>query len=280
MAQNTITTLSILKSLAKVKLNLDYDEDFDSVSDFVDQTADLVFENYPIFDESYRHRLNVKIMEHFLFDETNVTPYGRWMYMINRKMCEIMPYYNQLYESELLVFDPLGDTNLTESIIRDLETDTKTNVDRSQDIENTRNTTGSRSTDSQVTSSANENTLNESESESWNAETPYNRNTAKNNANEVSGEKSENDVVSNMSGTQSEVSGTDTDETSTADERLTAESESLQDVDSHEEILKTLKGKRSGISINTLLKEYRDNMLNIDMMIIKELEVLFRFILN
>lgn len=280
MAQYTITTLSILKSLSKVKLDLDYDTDFDSVDDFVHETCDLLFDNYPIFDEVYRHILNYKIASHFLFEETNVTPYQRWRYMLNRKMKEIMPYYNELYKSTLFEFDPLGDTDIVETIIRDLETDTDTSVERGQSIENERQTDSSRNTQTDSQSQATENTITDSDTETWDAETPFNQSDAKGYANKVSGEKTDQDNTSTMSGTQSDEVVSSIGETSSASEQLQAQSETKQDTDSHEETLRTLKGKRSGISFNTLLKEYRDNLLNVDMMIIDELEVLFRFMLN
>ena len=280
MAQYTITTLSILKSLSKVKLDLDYDTEFDSVDDFVHETCDLLFDNYPIFDEAYRHRLNYKIASHFLFEETNVTPYQRWRYMLNRKMKEIMPYYNELYKSTLFEFDPLGDTDIVETIIRDLETDTDTSVERGQSIENERQTDSSRNTQTDSHSQATENTITDSDTETWDAETPFNQSDAKGYANKVSGEKTDQDNTSTMSGTQSDEVVSSIGETSSASEQLQAQSETKQDTDSHEETLRTLKGKRSGISFNTLLKEYRDNLLNVDMMIIDELEVLFRFMLN
>ena len=43
-------------------------------------------------------------------------------------MCEIMPYYNQLYESEKLKFDPLTDTDVTTTSNRKIDAENKENT--------------------------------------------------------------------------------------------------------------------------------------------------------
>lgn len=79
--------------------------------------------NYPIFDENYRHVLNTKILKHYYINEIGLETYALWKLRLNTKMNEIMPYYNQLYKSELYTFNPLYDTDITR----------QHKVDRSQD---------------------------------------------------------------------------------------------------------------------------------------------------
>ena len=281
MAQYTITVQSILKSLAKVKLDLDYDVDFDSPEEFIEETADLLFNKYPIFDEAYRHRLNVKIATHFFFEEINETPYQRWRFKLNRIMNEIMPYYNELYKSTLLEFDPLGDVDYTEMIDRDLLTDVLTGVERDQDILGTRDTDSQRTRQSSLDNTASENTTAKSNQKSWESEAPYNKNSsAKDWASNLTETDESGTNKTTVSGNQDETETTGNVENTQTGEQLHSESKTDQTSESKEDILKTIKGKRSGISMNTLLKEHRDNILNVDMMIIDELQPLFRFILN
>lgn len=61
---------------------------------------------YPIFDEEYRSNLNTKIKNHFYFDEIGSETPARFAQRLNNKMCNIMPYYNQLYKSTLLEIFP------------------------------------------------------------------------------------------------------------------------------------------------------------------------------
>lgn len=63
--------------------------------------------SYPIYDESYRSILETKILKHFYTREIGLETVGLWKLKLNTKMNEIMPYYNQLYKSALLEFNPL-----------------------------------------------------------------------------------------------------------------------------------------------------------------------------
>lgn len=67
---------------------------------------DVMFGNYPIFDESYRLALNRKIRDHYYFEEIGLETPARFCQRMRTKMQEIMPYYNQLYESQLKEIDP------------------------------------------------------------------------------------------------------------------------------------------------------------------------------
>ena len=58
--------------------------------------------DYPIFNENYREELNNKIIRHYYFREIGLETAGLFRWYMRREMFEIMPYYNQLYESEIL----------------------------------------------------------------------------------------------------------------------------------------------------------------------------------
>lgn len=64
--------------------------------------------DYPIFNESHRSVLNNKIIRHYYMREIGVETMELFRWFMRVKMNEIMPYYNQLYESELIEFDPLS----------------------------------------------------------------------------------------------------------------------------------------------------------------------------
>lgn len=69
--------------------------------------------DYPIFDEQYRPTLETKILKHFYTREIGLETYGLWKLKLNTKLNEIMPFYNQLYKSQLLEFNPFYTKNLT-----------------------------------------------------------------------------------------------------------------------------------------------------------------------
>lgn len=78
---------------------------------------DVGLDDYPIFQEAYRETLNAKIIRHYYTREIGAETVGRWRMFVRDAMFLIMPYYNQLYESEILAkgMEPLGDRNISSS---------------------------------------------------------------------------------------------------------------------------------------------------------------------
>lgn len=68
---------------------------------------------YPIFDDSYKTTLQSKIIRHYYTREISEETVGLWKLRLSDYMNRIMPYYNQLYESALLKFNPFYDVDLT-----------------------------------------------------------------------------------------------------------------------------------------------------------------------
>ena len=68
---------------------------------------DLELNEYPIFNEEYREKLNSKILNHYYFHEIGFEVPERFRFYLKSTLNEIMPYYNQLLESELLSINPL-----------------------------------------------------------------------------------------------------------------------------------------------------------------------------
>ena len=86
------------------------------VTELIEKIWDKVFTfDFPIFDEAYRKELCVKILRHYWTREIGQETYGAWKIRLETKLCDIMPYYNQLYKSELLEFNPMFDVDLTRS---------------------------------------------------------------------------------------------------------------------------------------------------------------------
>lgn len=94
-----------------------YDEsqDYSKIDEIVEDAESQIFDNYPIFDETYRKTLNCKILKHYYTREICEETFGLWKLRLNNRMNEIMPYYNKLYTSEELAFNPLQDIDITTS---------------------------------------------------------------------------------------------------------------------------------------------------------------------
>lgn len=59
--------------------------------------------DYPIFNEEYRKTLNLKIIDHYWYNEIAHESIDIFIRQMRAKMNEIMPYFNQLYLSEAAV---------------------------------------------------------------------------------------------------------------------------------------------------------------------------------
>lgn len=83
-----------------------------SVDEILNNAAPKVFDfNWDIFDENYRLVLEKKILKHYYTREISEETYGLWKLRLDARMNEIMPYYNELYKSSLLKFNPLYDVD-------------------------------------------------------------------------------------------------------------------------------------------------------------------------
>lgn len=85
-----------------------------SIDDILLLTHGKIFDfDYPIFDTSYKTVLETKILKWFYVEEIGFETVGLFKLRLNSKMNEIMPYYNQLYKSELIKYDPITNKDLT-----------------------------------------------------------------------------------------------------------------------------------------------------------------------
>ena len=93
----------------------DHSSDYDNIENILSSqnVRENIFGDYPIFDEQYRPVLEKKILRHYYTKEIGEESVGLWKLRLNAKMNEIMPYYNKLYQSELLDFNPFYDTDLS-----------------------------------------------------------------------------------------------------------------------------------------------------------------------
>lgn len=97
----------------------DKSEDLTSVDEIIQRALPFIFDfAFPIFDENYRTTLETKILKHFYTREIGLETVGLWKLKLGIKLNEIMPYYNKLYKTELLDFNPLYSDNITRTSTR------------------------------------------------------------------------------------------------------------------------------------------------------------------
>lgn len=112
---------------------------YNKINEVIQNSRAKIFSfDYPIFDASYKPTLETKILKHYYTREIAAETYGRWKLFLESRMLEIMPYYNELYETTLLDFDIFEDVNYRRSGDRTIDEDgTHTDTTNTESTDNT-----------------------------------------------------------------------------------------------------------------------------------------------
>lgn len=255
---------------------LDESAGYEAVDRIIDSARDKIFDfEYPIFDPTYKPLLEKKILKHYYTREIGAETVGLWKLWLNQKMNEIMPYYNQLYESQLIEFNPMYDVDLT------------TNYQKVDDGTENKNggytNSGGRSGNSSATSSGSNSgsvsRTDDSKNDHWEmfSDTPEGAlngvrteqylTTALHTTDDKTGSTS-----GEVSGSTRSDSGTNNFQEAYSDTNLHNDASAIHNV---QDYLQHVGGKTAGTSYSKMLEEYRKTFLNIDMRVIDELKDLF-----
>lgn len=264
---------------------------YDLVEETIQKAIPKVFNfDFPIFDESYRNVLCTKILKHYYTREICEETIGLWKLRLNTRLNEIMPYYNQLYKSELLEFNPFYDVDITTKNdgnktenTRTSETDTE---DRSGSGDSNRESNDSSNTKNSTTNTFtnNYNATNKDTQKDLYSDTPQGsltnveNETYLTNARKVTNDKTEvsNNTGAGNSNDDTEYKDTFSEESSNSYSENTSRSKNgSTNLTSTDAYVQTIKGKNGGTSYSKLLDEFRKTFINIDMQIIDNLNDLF-----
>lgn len=114
MAEYTQRLGHILHELATGEVTTEEYSSYPQIKDDIDKARKKLFDfEYPIFDQNYKKTLETKILQTYYMDEIGFETYGLFKHYLDMEMNNIMPYFNQLYKSELIKFDPLINKNYT-----------------------------------------------------------------------------------------------------------------------------------------------------------------------
>lgn len=276
-----------LRFICEHLAGLEESKGYSDINEILSTARPLIFSfSYPIFDDSYKSVLETKILKHFYTREIGEETYSLWKLRLETRMNEIMPFYNKLYESELIEFNPIHDTNYTENYTKNAsgnntrnETNNGTSNEETvldRDTSESVNTT--RTLDRDTTSA---DTMSGNRWDYFN-DTPQGGVTGLENLDYLTNARHITDSsTTNNTGTQDDTETTRRTGTGTQDDTITSEKETTNTQNATgtytdtETYLHSIVGKRSGISFSKMIEEYRDILLNIDMMIINDLNDLF-----
>lgn len=265
----------------------------------IENNFDIGLKTYPIFDENYREFLNTKIINHYFFREIAMETAELFKRYLNTTMCEIMPYYNQLYKSELLEFNPFYNVDKTittdnnNNSVSDFIGNITGKNTQTADSENTQTNNGKQQTTTAATSTGesigNSTTTNKNKNVS--SDTPQgflSINSIENETYASAAEMGNAESINNSKATSNNAENGTTDQT-TADEskaKETTKSNATTATDTEnkttstyfENYLSHVVGKSEGETYSEMLLKFRETFLNIDMMIIDELKTCFMMI--
>jgi len=224
-----------------------------TVKTMLDNNLDITgkyLNDYPIWSEDYRSTLNEKILNHYYESEIGLETTALWGKYLRSKMFEIMPYYNELYKIQARMIEERleNNVNLTEEFYRKVSnsgkgtssgTETGASTDKYNDTSSSNSKEVYLDTPQGSTYKGNIDDTNYATNVTWN---------------KVDGTGSRD-----RNGTSTNTSSVDTTTENSGNENYT----------------KTIignNGKRYNIDI---LKDIKNNLINIDMNIIDELQELF-----
>lgn len=187
-----------------------------------------------IDDPEFEEKLKETIVSYFYFNEIGSETPDRFKHRFQSKLKLILPYYNNLYNTTLLDYDPLINYKMDE-IIKEDGSEGSTG---SSDSTSNNNLTGSETNQNDLT------------------ETEYPQHS-----------QITSDIPSGK--TQNKGTGSNTQKTDGSFNETTKQNKTL-----NKKYNKTVEGL-TGQSYATLIKEYRQNIINIEKMVLNELKSLF-----
>ncbi len=224
-------------------------------------TLKNILNTFPLYKESHRKEFIETFIEHFYFREIGYSTYQRFLFKLNAKFLEIMPYYNQRYKSCDIEYNPLFNIDITESYQHQIQSE---NSNNSTSTDNTSNSSNSEnSNESNSTNSENSNSLN------VHNDTPNQ-------------ELSDDDINSNKYATDTQhdkatnSSSSTNSENSTSKNSSSSNSNSTIDSNGNQNTIETYKkktlGSSAGLAFSTAIKKDREIYINVDMEIINEID--------
>lgn len=284
-----------VRTICEASLGMETPGGFDSVNETLRKSAPLVFNfDFPIWDENYRLTLETKILKHYYMREIGFETVGLWKLYLDERLNLIMPYYNELYKTTVLDFNPYYDVDLTtehEGDNKRAGTNTAHEVDDNE--KNISRTGKSKKTDATDTTSNGEvNTVGEDHNVhqggdvSKYSDTPqgsirdlyrdrYLTNATVNSNNSTDDNNSLNKQTSQQNVKGNDVSDAEFEEITGEKGKKNNTKVGQEQVDTTEKYINHVIGANGNRTYSYKLIEFRTSIINIDKMIIDELQDLF-----
>lgn len=244
-----------VRFICESKAGLSESAGCDNVDDIVSRSWNKIFTSKAVFfDEEYRSVLCQKILKHYYLREIGCETAGVWKLWMNTRLEEIMPFYNQLYKSALLEFNPLYDVDLKRTHNRKVDS-TK------QDDGTSKTVSSGENSESGTSSGSSSNTKKDLYSD-----TPQGA---------ITGLENENYLTNARKITDSGSSSGEYSSSGTNSSTVNGETSNSGTANSLEDYVENVSGKQGTESYSSMILKFRETFLNIDMQVIEEFSDLF-----
>ena len=218
--------------------------------------------DYQIFDPLYKGVFETNFIRNFYMREIGFETEGLFKFQLETWLLINMPFFNKMFESELIEFDPLVNSKMTADYTKKKDTDGTVDIN----------------TDSTNTNVNNQSTIGTQTTDNFNrdieSDTPDSRlaiTTA-----DGSG------VIEYASKiTENKNKGTNTNDISTnggSTDTIDLTGQTVSDVTELETFLQTREGKTGSVTYSKMLSEYRKTFLRIEKEIFSEMQQLFMLV--
>ena len=233
---------------------------------------------YPFFDEDYKKTFETNIIRHFYMREIGFETEGLFKMRLENWLNINMPYFNKLFESEKIEYDPLINASMLvgrDRVNKKDRTDDRT-TQQTSEIE------GQASGQSDQNVTVNSETNDDHFNRHLKSDTPDSRLQISSNdgsgiieyASSIEEDKNKNKTTNTGS---SETTQTTQDQSS-MESQSSGTDQFTSNIDENEHFLERREGKIGSVSQSKMMMEYRQSLMRIEQMIHKELNQLFMLV--
>lgn len=268
-----------VRFICETESGLNESTGFSNVDEVLENSWNKIFTSgVSFFDETYKKLLCKKILKHYYTREIGCESVGLWKLWMNERLELIIPYYNKLYESESLKFDPLNDINVIRTHNRKQDETEKRTTEENSNFNGTSGTSGESSVKENNEETTNYNGNSTEDKKDLYSDTPQGALTGVENETYLTNARKINDSIDSNSSENSESernTESNYNENKTDTNTRTTTGDINANINTTEDYLESVIGKQGGGSFSRLLSEFRDTFLNIDEMVIERFEDLF-----
>lgn len=226
--------------------------------------------DYPLFDENFKKVFETNIIREFYMREIGFETEGLFKLKLRNWLNVNMGYFNNLFETELIKYDPLVNSEMNVTHTKQNDTSQIDKRDTTQDS----NTSG--------TSNSSMNDTTESTADNFGrklgSDNPDSRLQLTSNDGEGVIEYASDITENNVNNKENASSNAETDTISNTESNANANENYNSDINEVEDYIQHRTGKIGVVSYSDLIMKYRNSLLRIEKMIHDELQELFMLV--